>query len=128
MTPVGRQRIPTTVGVPLLIAKHDELSARRRAASQRLSRVGASRTEQLLGLLMALIFPLFCALAWPFLEPALDAMFGNQARAVSAKLAPYFSPLVRRGERTIDSAVPLWHELAALARSGIGPAPWRARK
>ena len=121
-----------TIGVPLLIAKHDEMVARRRAAaSRRTSRFGVSRTEQTVGLLVALIFPLFFALAWPIMEPTLDAMFGNQARALRAAVAPYVAPLVARGGRAVDSVAesvaPLWEELSALTASVVGPAPWRAQ-
>ena len=118
-----------TIGVPLLIAKYDAMVSRRRAASSRLSRV--SRTEQMLGLFIALLFPLFCALAWPLLEPTLDAMFGNQARAARAIVAPHLAPLVRWGERALDAAAdasgPLWRELTALASSVVGPWPRRAQ-
>ena len=117
-----------TVGVPLLIAKHDALVSRRRA-SNRQSRVGVSRTEQMLGLLIALMFPLVFAIAWPLLEPALEALCGNQARAVRAVFAPYLAPLVRRGGRALDGAADvsgaLWQELSALASSVVGPVPWR---
>ena len=118
-----------TVGVPMLIAKHDAMVSRRRAGSSRQSRMGVSRTEQMVGLLIALLFPLLFAMAWPLIEPALDALCGNQARAVRAVLAPYLAPLVRRGGRALDAAAdasgPLWRELSALASSVVGPVPWR---
>ena len=108
-----------TIGVPMLIAKHDEWAHRRSAArTARLStRVGVSRTEQMFGLLMALLLPLLFALAWPFIEPTLDALLGEQARAVHAVVAPYLAPVTSRIAAVLD-----------IAAGVVGPAPWRVQK
>jgi len=119
-----------TIGVPLLIHKHDEWAHHRAVAASRKGRVGSSRREQMMGLIIALILPLFFAMAWPFMEPTLEALLGDQARAARAKMASHLAPFAARAGRALDSvaeaAAPLTRELSALATSVFGPAPWRS--
>jgi hypothetical protein len=106
-----------TVMVPMLIAKHDDWAHKRAAASKRKARVGVSRTEQMMGLLLALLLPLFFALAWPFLEPHLDMLVGDQARQVHAVVAPYLTPVTDRIAAIMDHAAGV-----------VGPVPWLTKK
>ncbi len=86
-----------TALAPILLARHDEATARRRhAAEGRASVTPTPRRAamlQLYALLLAIIVPLLLAAAWKPLEPLLALHLGGPASAVRAALAPRLAPL-----------------------------------